>query len=121
MVTAFRGLSIEVNGRTVGTFGIVRYILRVSAVQGCLLSGVPLHQVEGEVWYNFLSILCRPNHVLLAVHMIWIFVIQGSPTLNCLLVYYTMYAVFEVVLENTIIALCSHTLQMLGWQGKGRP
>ena len=46
----FRGcLSIEVNGRRVGTFRIVRYIvgvrcLGVSAVEGCpLLSGVPLY------------------------------------------------------------------------------
>ena len=45
----FRGcLSIEVNGRTVGTFRIVRYIVGVcysgvSAIQGCLLSGVPLY------------------------------------------------------------------------------
>ena len=36
----FRGcLSIEVNGRTVGIFGIVRYIW-VSAFEGCQLSGV---------------------------------------------------------------------------------
>ena len=56
MCPLFSGcLSIEVNGRTVGTFGMVFYILRMSAVYGCLLSGVPLHQVEGEVWYNFLG------------------------------------------------------------------
>ena len=37
-------LSIEVNGRTVGTFGIVRYIVHwVSAVEECPLSGVPLY------------------------------------------------------------------------------
>ena len=35
-------LSIEVNGRTVGTFRIVSYI-RVSAVEGCPLSRVPLY------------------------------------------------------------------------------
>ena len=42
----FRGcLSIEVNGRTVGTFRIVCYIAGVSiAVEGCPLSGVPLYQ-----------------------------------------------------------------------------
>ena len=38
----FRGcLSIEVNGRTVGNFQ--NCILWVSAVQGCLLSWVPLY------------------------------------------------------------------------------
>ena len=39
----FRGcLSIEVNGRTVGTFGIACYIVGVT-VEGCPLSGVPLY------------------------------------------------------------------------------
>ena len=39
----FRGyLIIEVNGRTVGTFRIVHYIV---GVRGCLLSGVPLYML----------------------------------------------------------------------------
>ena len=39
----FRGcLSIEVKGRTVGTFRIVRYIV-VSTVEGCPLGRVPLY------------------------------------------------------------------------------
>ena len=39
----FRGcLSIEVNGRTIGTFRIVCYIM-CSCFSGCPLSGVPLY------------------------------------------------------------------------------
>ena len=51
----FRGcLSIEVNGRAVGTFRIVHYIVGVrysgvSVIQGCPLSGVPLYSFWPEV------------------------------------------------------------------------
>ena len=42
-VSAIQGLlSNEVNGRTVGTFRIVRYIVGVCC-EGCPLSGVPLY------------------------------------------------------------------------------
>ena len=57
-------LSIEVNGRTVRTFRIVRYIV-VSAVEGCPLGGGPLYYfvcsgkpikyvlvIDGPWWFN---------------------------------------------------------------------
>ena len=45
----FRGcLSIEVHGRTVGTFRIVCYTW-VSAFQGCSLRGVPLYTTENTL------------------------------------------------------------------------
>ena len=41
----YSGVAIEVNGRTVGMFRIVRYIVgvRCCPVEGCPLSGVPLY------------------------------------------------------------------------------
>ena len=57
----FRGcLSIEVNGRTVGTFRIVR-ISWMSAVQECPLSGVPLYNFSHFI---FVQLLCTCQDVL---------------------------------------------------------
>ena len=55
----FRGcLSIEVNGRTVGTFRIVHYVSWVSAIQGCPLSGVPLYIRDSCLVYIIPSFHC---------------------------------------------------------------
>ena len=84
----FRGcVSIEVNGRAVGTFRIVRYIVGVrysgvSAIQGCPLSGVPLY----PIMFNFTLYVCAENFPIMKLMCQPVLVLPYSTHRPCTLI-----------------------------------